>query len=136
MRNVTALFDAPIPARAAVRALVAAGFHPADIALAPGLPDVPAGHEALIPASAGDPGALTEALAGRGVPEPDARFYEEGVRRGAILLVVTVPTLSAPVAADIIASTLPPDPAELAAAWLAEPELRYVWARVAPPAVD
>jgi hypothetical protein len=132
MRTLITLFDAPVPARAAARALAAAGFSPADVLLLPPLPDAPA---SVPPADLppGDPARLARGLIDRGVMPQDAALFAEGLRRGAILLVVAVPTLSAPIAAEAIAGALPPDPAALAAAWAADLDLRYRWAEVAPP---
>ncbi len=132
MRTVAVLFDAPIPASAAARALVAAGFSPRDITLIPALPDLPMPHPPPdLPPD--DPARLVSGLLARGLPRADATFFAEGVRRGAILLTVAAPSLSAPVAVDVIASTLPPDPAELAQAWAANPHLRYPWPHAPAP---
>ena len=133
MRTITALFDAPVPARAAARALVTAGFSPTDITLVPPLPGAQPFDFSQLPVAGEDPRDLVNVLGDLGVPEAEALFYAEGVRRGAILLVVTAPTLSAPVAADVIAGALPPDPNALAAAWAADPGLRYTWADIPPP---
>ena len=156
MRYVTALFDAPIPARAAIAALRDAGFSPRDMTVLPPLPrddamgaesviapltddltlhpdDVAPPPDELAPPPndlalpADDPRRLADALAALGVAPFDAACYAEGVRRGAILLVVATPTLSAPLAAAAIDSVLPPDLDDLAEAWAVDPELHYRW---------
>ncbi len=132
MRHVMAIFDAPIPARAAASALAGAGFDPGDIALLPPLAGAPAaGH--FLDADPADPPAVRRALAVLGFDAVDAARGAEGARRGAIVLVVRAPTLSAPVAADVIAALGPPDPDDLAAAWEADPGLTYAWAAASPP---
>lgn len=132
MRTLITLFDAPVPARAAARALVAAGFSPADMMLLPPLPDAPTA-DPPVDLPPGDPVRLARGLVDRGVMPQDAALFAEGLRRGAILLVVGVPTLSVPIAGEVIASVLPPDPAALAGAWAADLDLRYRWAELDPP---
>ena len=130
MRYVTALFDAPVPARTARRALEAAGFAPRDVALVP----EPAGEErARDWAPGGDPPGLLAALRDLGVAEELAGAYAEGVARGCILVVVRCPDLSAPAAAAALALGPALDPGAAARRWRAEPTCGYVWSRVPPP---
>lgn len=159
MRVIAALFDAPVPARAAVRALLAAGLGAADITTIPSLPGailaepglgggaaIDAGTDEAAGGLGGaeppehratgapdDPTGLTERLVALGAPYEDATRMGEGVRRGAIVLVAAVPTLEAPAAARAIAAALPCDLDAAAAAWSADPELRYRWRDIAPP---
>ncbi len=132
MRYVTALFDAPIPARAAAAALASAGFHPDDIALVPHLAGAPATGW-FVDADPADARGVRQALEDLGFDTADAARAAEGARRGAIILMVRTPTLSAPVAAEVIAALAPPDPDDLAAAWEADPGLTYAWAAVPAP---
>lgn len=155
MRYVAALFDAPIPARAALQALQARGFAAADVALLaeaelPGTAGLADGR--LLPPSppAGDwPGddppppeawrdepRLEAALRRRGIEEEDAATFAEGVaRRGAILVLVSAPTASAPLAAEALAQTLPPSPAAHRARWSSDPRARSGWSTLPPEEV-
>lgn len=155
MRYIATLFDAPVPAAAAAAALVDAGFHPQDIATIPPLPDSAAGgtfanvdgdgpvarvdpsfpSERVEPPNPPDPSQLRWLLRDLGFDPTDAARDAEGVRRGAILLLVRAPTLSAPVAAEIITSLAPPDPDAMIATWEADPDLMYGWADVPAPVV-
>ncbi len=138
MRHIIALFDAPIPATRALEALAEAGFTPADVSVRPSLPGV-AWHAAQVSAIAlpdDDEAALIAALEGLGVPTADARLYAEGVRRGAILLVVRSPDTSATAAEAAMRSATPPDLAAHQARWAADPGLCYDWAATPPPRVD
>lgn len=132
MRYVTALFDAPIPARAAAAALASAGFHPDDIALVPHLAGAPAAGW-FVDADPADARGVRQALEDLGFDAADAGRAAEGARRGAIILMVRTPTLSAPIAAEVIAALAPPDPEALAATWEADPSLKFDWAAVPPP---
>lgn len=140
MRLVSALFDAPVPAAAALAALAAAGFDPAEVTTIPALArECQAGGDRAGPP--GDPLAealqaawvdedwprLAKLLQERGLARGWARLAAEGLRRGAILVLLAVPTLSAPLAAQAMAGAAPPDPLDLAERWLADAELRYPW---------
>jgi hypothetical protein len=65
-------------------------------------------------------GALVGALAGMGVPEEEARYYAEGVRRGGTLVTVRSPDDRAPEAVDIMERYNPVDVDQRAAEWRAE----------------
>ncbi len=135
MRHVLALFDAPVPAARAVRALAEKGFAADDVQLcARGeVPDIGARTSRDLPH---EPRALQAALQDRGLGEDDAALCAEGVaRRGAILVLVRCPTLSAPVAERLLAAALPPELAEHAARWKAQPSAAYMWAQVAAPPI-
>jgi hypothetical protein len=133
MRHVLALFDAPIPAVSAVRALGAAGFAPADLWLAA---------EAALPGSSdlartdlpAETTALATELESRGLDRDDAALCAEGVtRRGAILVLVRCPSAAAPVAERILAAAAPPDLAMHRMRWQSQPGARHMWAHIEPP---
>lgn len=136
MRHVIALFDAPIPARAALRALAGAGFAPGDLACAAS-PDVPgASAYAAVRLPAGED-ALGRRLLSFGLEAADADTCAEGVsRRGAILVVATGPTLSADVARRVLDSAAPPSLQEHRARWdgrEGDGLTRYGWADLPAP---
>lgn len=136
MRHVLALFDAPVPARAALLALAEAGFAPDDLtcAAAAGVPGAAGLAAATVPA---EEDALERRLRSLGLSEDDAATCAEGVaRRGAILIVASGPTLSAEAARRAIEGAAPPTLAEHRARWdgRAGPGLgHYGWADVPPP---
>lgn len=125
MRNAFALYDAPMPALAALRALSRAGFAPGDVALvAARVPEEARALAAdrLLPRDLGpepwdggsgdgeapDEAAVARALEGRGLSPEDAATCAQGVaRRGAHLVVVCCPTLSAPAAEAALEAALP-----------------------------
>jgi hypothetical protein len=78
-----ALFDDRQWARHAVAALKAVGFAGEDIGLLEPRRRLHGGHS-----SVASPGAIADALIGRGLTEDQARFYEAAVRRGNPLLAV------------------------------------------------
>lgn len=96
MRILTALYDAPAPAAAALRALAAAGIAAPDLDLVAARPVPGAAHggdwmaeialraERFVDADAGPAmaGALAEALPGRGVPPERAAALAERVAAG------------------------------------------------------
>jgi len=65
----------------------------------------------------GAAGGLVGSLTGAGVPEHDANFYAEGVRRGGTLVAARVPDGQAPLAREILARYRWVDPAERSAAY-------------------
>jgi hypothetical protein len=142
MHTILALFDAPTPARGAVEALVAAGFAPTDIALAcavlesePCASDRPR----VLPT---EPKSLAADLVGLDVPIEDAETCAEAVRRGAVLVAVTAPSVAAAAALSALDAFGVTDAAAQRARFAADPALRYDWARLpapdlaAPPAGD
>jgi hypothetical protein len=134
MRYVTALFDAPVPTESAVRALHECGFSSADLLLVPSVPGI----EWSPGPSFAQPWferelSLQEVLGEMGVSDTDADLYAEGVIRGAILLAVRSPTLSAPYAEAAIESAAPASLSEHRARWLSDPVWRYGWSVVPPP---
>lgn len=137
MRTAYALYDAPAPALAALRALARAGFAPADVAvLAARVPDEAHALAAdrILPRDRGiepwsdtpdpslpDEPALARALEGRGLARDEAATCAEGVaRRGAHLVVVCCPTLSAPAAEAALGAALPAALDVHRARWAAE----------------
>jgi hypothetical protein len=102
MRHVIGLYDAPAPAAAALSDLLEAGFSAGDVAVAPEQaasllgPGAPYAH---LPRGEAD---LTAELASFGVPRGDAVGYAQAVARGAILVVVSAPALSVPLAAGAL----------------------------------
>ena len=97
MRYISALYDAPMPAGLALRNLRAAGFEDRDLALLPNLPGRPPVH-GFLAAEVREQGDPVHALAKLGLPEPTLELVREGLRRGAILVLVRCPDLSAPAA--------------------------------------
>ena len=136
MRYVTALFDAPIPATAALAALTASGFTPEDIAVVPSLPGLQWSPTGPFLVADAEPQALMRDLGEMGVAPGDVELYAEGVRRGGILVVVRAPTLSTPAAEEAILSTSPPELAAHVQRWEASPGLRYSWEDTPPPIAD
>lgn len=138
MRYVTALYDAPIPAAAALQALRDAGFAAADIATAPQPPTSswPPSDEQVADLPTDDEPRLARALCDLGIDEEQAALYAEGVGRGALLIAVRTPTLSAGPAADALVSAGPPSLDEHQSRWAEDHSLRYRWAEVEPPQVD
>jgi len=134
MRYAFALYDAPMPALAALRGLARAGFAPADVAVL--ATDVPAearglagdrilprdlGPEPWAPvdgALAMDEAAIVRALEARGLAPDDAATCAMGVaRQRAHLVVVCCPTLSAPLAQAALDVAMPPPLAVHRARW-------------------
>jgi len=135
MRRVVALFDAPEPARRGLAALAAAGVAADDVWLTPPLPAMVGWTPAAL-APPLDLVALRQSLAAREMPPPLIEFYVDGVRRGAILVLVEAPTAAAATVADCLTTAGAPDPATLVARWQTQPGTTYDWAAVAPPVVD
>ena len=156
MRFVLTLFDAPVPAQQAWTALRAVGFGREDLAVvsvptwipAPRPnPADPAAEDGAVPPSGavpqGLPGfdrvsadgaaGLADNLAACGLDAATAALYGEAVRRGAILLALRAPTLSAPIAAKILAAAGPADLAVEVMRWHVDAHWRYGWADAAPP---
>ena len=65
----------------------------------------------------GAAGGLVGSLTGAGVPEPDAQFYAEGVRRGGTLVTARVDDNRAPTAREILQRYKSVDPAVRGAAY-------------------
>jgi hypothetical protein len=65
----------------------------------------------------GAAGGLVGSLTHAGVPERDANFYAEGVRRGGTLVAARVPDAEAPIAREILQRYRSVDPAVRAAAY-------------------
>ncbi len=135
MRRVFALFDAPVPAQRAVAALLAAGVDPADVWSVPRLPRA-GGLATQCLAAETDLVALRQALGERDVPAERLEVYVDGVRRGAILVLVEVPTQSAGVTAQILGAAGAADPDELRARWTVQRATTYDWRAMAAPDVD
>jgi hypothetical protein len=135
MRRILALFDAPEPARRALAALAVAGVAADDVWVTPMVPGTGAWAAGPLAPSL-DLAALRQSLAARDVPPPLVEVYVEGVRRGAILVLVESPTASAPVVAGCLTSASAPDLAALVARWKAQPGTTYDWASAVPPQVD
>lgn len=132
MRTVLALFDAPLPARAALAALRAVGVDDDDIAIVPD----PAAQESGTGASAAAVAAtagLFDGLKERGVPEDEARAYAEGVARGAILVLAVCATGRAGAAVAALRGVGAVDLDTFRAAWARAPDTHYAWRRVPPP---
>jgi len=132
MRTAYALYDAPMPALAALRALARAGFAPQDVALASALPPEGAGALAadrLLPRDLGpepwghaadeprdDEATLARALEGRGLAPAEAAACAALVAHGgAHLVVCCCPTLAAPAAREALEAALPVTAEALAA---------------------
>lgn len=134
MRYVAALFDAPIPARTALVELVSRGFAPEDVIAIPAPPGATwSGRPSWRPP--GDERSLAPGLAALGIPPATAEAYAEGIRRGAILVIARCPTLSAPMAASILAASPVVDLSAALRRWQMEPGLRYDWAALPPPEI-
>jgi len=137
MRNVIALFDAPGPALAALRGLRRAGFAAADMACvsARRLDEAEGIAARRMPI---ERRALTRSLERLGLDTGDARTCAEGVEdRGAILVAVACPTLSAEAAAAIVRGAAPPDLDEHRRRWRDAPAglAEYLWDGAAAPAI-
>jgi hypothetical protein len=144
MRVAVALFDAPEPCRAALAELARKGFAPPDVAVltdvAGGLADpppwlAPTASEGGTAGAAPD-AALPDRLEAIGLPRADAAAYAEGVRRGAIFVVVRCPALSVGEASRALASGPAMDMPAAVARWTAAPDASYDWASVPPPRLD
>jgi hypothetical protein len=135
VHTLIALFDAPIPARGALAALASLGVDAADIAVVPPLPGgaPPAGAPDF--ALPSDPSALLRTLDGWGVSAADAQTCAEGVKRGAILLAVRVPTLSLPPVRAAVDAFAVVSLSAHRARWEADPPLHYGGAEADPPGV-
>ena len=79
---------------------------------------------------------LERDLVALGLPGAEAAGYAEGVHRGAILVVVRAPTLSAPVAAALLNGAGSADLAAEAARWQVDRTWRYYWAQSPPLTLD
>jgi hypothetical protein len=136
MRYVSAMYDAPVPARAAINVLIEEGFPPLDLSVLPFVPGIELPSTflpSLAFAEATDRYNLrpVEAkLAALGIAREAAGFYAEGLRRGAILVIARTPTLSAAVAAAILETTCPLSVEKASREWAEQPELRYRWSQV------
>lgn len=137
MRTVIALFDAPVPVRQVVAALRRLGVPDGDVYLLPSLPgESTARFGVLVEELTDDSASLVPALTDLGLDRPTAHAYAEGVRRGAILLAVRAPILSAPLIQREMESALPLDLALHQAIWAVQPIFGYGWSEVEPPLVD
>jgi hypothetical protein len=133
MRHVLALFDAPVPAASALRALSVAGFAPTDLWLAAEAPLPNTQHLSRTDLPTDALGLQSE-LESRGLDRDDAALCAEGVtRRGAILVLVRCPSAAAPVAERILAAAAPPDLAMHRLRWQSQPGARHMWAHIEPP---
>jgi hypothetical protein len=119
VRHVLALFDAPVPAAAGCRALVAAGFPAGDV-------DLVALDAARLPGDAGgvaghplEPGGVRGYLSERGVPPADALVIAEGLKLGYCLVALRCPTADAPTALACLNAVGAPSLEEHAARWRA-----------------
>jgi hypothetical protein len=121
MRYVTALFDAPYPALAAVAMLREHDVAPTDLVVLP-TPPHPAPSADWAPGPGDHPLAWLQSL---GVSDRAAALCAAGVTRGAILLVVRCPTLSVGLVVDTLEGGAPLDLAAVAARWAADPSFRY-----------
>jgi hypothetical protein len=103
VRFVVALFDAPVPARAARTALRQAGFTPEDVTIVPS-PDSADRPSSAPPATslAHRAAALRQHLEESGVPGRHAGLYAQGVLRGGFVVIVCCPTALAPLAAGCL----------------------------------
>jgi hypothetical protein len=148
MRYVIALFDAPAPAIAALSALDDAGFSAGDVVVLPSgaLADLQqaaslsgAGSGALVRFGAKDmarPGTFlhhvasldqSDILRSCGVADDVLNDYLEALERGAILVLVRCPTLSAPRARSALSVAGAADLETQRRRWEADPDLRYGW---------
>jgi hypothetical protein len=138
MRRVLALFDAPVPALAALDALARSGVDAADVAAVPWPKG--AGEARAVPladaADAADPALLRRVLAERDVPPELRETAVDLVRRGGILLLVETPDRDAAAVAALLDAAGAADPARLEQAWRSFPGTTYDWAGSAAPAVD
>jgi hypothetical protein len=140
MHMTLALFDAPVPARWALESLAEAGVRPSDVAVVPGVPGTTSvqttgtgGDDVLsLPTTERD---LQRVLRSWGVPEADVGTCAEGVRRGAILVAVRVPTLSVGIVRSLLDGCGAVDLATHRERWDVDPGLRYGWATVGEPNV-
>jgi hypothetical protein len=134
MRYVTALFDAPIPAQVALESLRSRGFTSADLFV---VPELPASGLRVADSYARpwrEQGLeLGQMLAEMGIPDDEGAVLEEAIARGAILIAVRSPSLSAPHAEAALEHAMPADLAEHEARWQSDPDWRYGWSTVAPP---
>lgn len=135
MRRVSALFDAPVPAQRAVEALLQSGVDLADVWTVPCLP-LAQGRLTRTLAPPTDLAALRRALEAREMPEERRELLVDGVRRGAILVMVEVPTLSAELAAGLLDAAGAADPAELQSLWAAYRATTYDWQKLDAPDVE
>jgi hypothetical protein len=135
MRRILALFDAPVPALAALRALAKADVDPADVGCVPALAAAEGLAQAPL-ATATDLSALRQALAARDMPAGLLEVAVEMVRRGGILLLVETPNRSAELVAQLLDAAGALDPDTLVAAWQTQPGLTYDWAAVPAPLLD
>ena len=132
MRYVSAIYDAPMPAGLALKALRAAGFEDRDLAVLPDLPALPpvAGFLARSTEATGDP---ARALAELGLPQQRHALLREALWRGAIVILVRCPDLSAPAAVRALDAAGPLPDARLARDWRREPGMRYRWSELPAP---
>jgi len=145
MRCVTGLYDAPATAAAAIADLRAAGFAASDLLVEPARASrllmaspAPADQVAAPTAQVAAPspprqhpsdapGGAAERLAAFGLPPQAAEAYAAAVGRGAIVIVVRAPTLSAPVAAAALDVPGVLDLERHAARVQADPNIEYRW---------
>ena len=133
VRYVIALYDAPIPARAGIKALSSAGVAPADIVVIPELPPAqPSDSDAPRP-EIPDCVRLEADLRGRGIPADDAAAYAEGVGRGGVLLFARCATAQAERVADSLAEAGTVDLDYFRALWASAPDVHYEWRDLEPP---
>ena len=117
VRYVLALFDAPIPASAACRALVAVGIEPLDVAVfamaEPAGWDSPYDMAVAVLAASESAARLSE----MGVPAAEVLLYLEGLRQRGVLVAVRTPTAHAALAAACLNAVGAPSLLEHAALW-------------------
>ena len=136
MRYVSAMYDAPVPARAAISALIEEGFPPLDLCVLPFVPgiELPSTFLPSLEFSKAtdryDLQPVQAKLAALGIAMEAAGIYAEGLRRGAIVVIARTPTLSAPIAAAILETTCPLSVEKASRDWAAQPGLRYRWSQV------
>lgn len=133
MRHVVGLYDAPVPAGAGLADLRAAGFDTGDIWVAPEVAAARLGPCAPYQVLSHGTHALARTLIERGVPPIAAADYAEAVERGAILVVVRTPALSAPIAAEALQGPGATDLEQHHARLRSDPNLSYGWAAAEPP---
>ena len=108
MRLVSALYDAPVPAGMALAALVEAGAEPRHLGVWPPLPPLAvAPPAAALLASAPDRAAALGLLAQLGLPPDALQQADQGLGRGATLVLARCPDLDAPAMAAAMAEAGP-----------------------------
>ncbi|HRA20479.1 MAG TPA: hypothetical protein PLZ56_08535 [Anaerolineae bacterium] len=130
MQLISALFDAPVPAGMALTALAQEGAAPADLGVWPPLPAIPVPPPAaLLLAEAADLAGALRLLAQLGLPAEGLAQAQEGLARGAILVMARAPDLSAAALVKRLSECSPLGP-EAALAWARDGALRYRWSEL------